>query len=104
MTENVTQIRPEILAVIAGVIVLLLFSLALVWPHRPTVRPGSKGHRPEEGAGDSEEIRPDGYIDSFAGVIQEAGGGMPPIVKLALPGVVLWWLIYLVLNWTMGGG
>jgi hypothetical protein len=104
MTENAMQLWPEILAVIAGSVVLFIFAVTLAWPHRPKVKPGSKGHRPKEETGEHEEIRPDGYIDSFAGEIEEAGGGMPTVVKWALPGIILWWLIYLILFWTPKGG
>jgi hypothetical protein len=100
MTENVLQLWPEILAVIGGSIVLFLFALALGMPHRPKVLPGSSGHRAPEESGEDEEIRADGYIDSFAGEIEEAGGSMPPVVKLALPGILIWWLLYLIFNWA----
>jgi hypothetical protein len=50
--------------------------------------------------GGHEEIRGDGLIDSFSGEIEEAGGGMPLVVKIALPGILLWWLIYLIINWA----
>jgi hypothetical protein len=100
MTQNSLQLWPEILAVVGGALVLFLFALTVAMRHRSTVAPGSSGHRDPEEEGAHEEIRPDGYIDSFAGEIEEAGGSLPPIVKLALPGVILWWLIYLILNWT----
>lgn len=100
MTQNVLQLWPEILGVLAGIAVLILFAIALAIPHRATTPPGSSGHREEGDEGEHEEIRPDGYIDSFANEIEEAGGGLPPIVKLALPGIILWWLIYLIVNWT----
>lgn len=99
MTENVLQLWPQIWSVAGGAFILFLFALAFAIPHRTKTPPGSQGHRHEAEGGDVEEIRPDGYIDSFAGVIEEAGGGMPPIVLLALPGVILWWLVYLLLNW-----
>ncbi|MFL7894217.1 MAG: hypothetical protein ACK2UM_09145 [Anaerolineales bacterium] len=100
MTDNVLQILPEILAIIGGSVVIFLFAVALGIPHRPKNLPGSSGHRPPEDSGENEEIRADGYIDSFAGEIEEAGGGMPAVVKLALPGILIWWLLYLILNWT----
>jgi hypothetical protein len=100
MTQNELQLWPEILTVGFGALVLLLFGLALALPHRATRLPGSSGHREREAEVEHEEIRADGYIDSFAGDIEEAGGGLPLVVKLALPGIILWWLIYLILNWT----
>lgn len=100
MTQNVLELRSEILSVIAGIIVLLIFALAVAIPHIAKNKPGSSGHREEEDHEGHEEIRADGFIDSFAGTIEEAGGGLPPVVKLAVPGVLLWWLVYLILYWT----
>ena len=100
MTQNVLQIWPEIIAVAGGALVLFLFALAIALPHRSKVLPGSEGHREAGDETEHEDIRPDGYIDSFAKEIEEAGGGLPPVVKLALPGILLWWLIYLILNWV----
>lgn len=100
MTQNVLQLWPEIIAVLAGVLVLILFAIVLAIPHRAQTPPGSQGHREGGDETEHEEIRADGYIDSFSNEIEEAGGGLPPIVKLALPGIILWWLIYLLVNWT----
>lgn len=100
MTQNVLELGPQILAVVAGAIVLSIFALAVAIPHIAKNKPGSSGHREEEDHTGHEEIRADGYIDSFAGTIEEAGGGLPPVVKLAVPGILLWWLVYLILNWT----
>ncbi|MGD2078881.1 MAG: hypothetical protein PVH18_10885 [Chloroflexota bacterium] len=101
MTQNVLQVWPEAMAILGGIFILVLFAIALAIPHRAKKLPGSEGHRPDEDD-DYEEIHADGYIDSFAKDIEEAGGGMPPIVKVAFVGVILWWLIYLILNWTAG--
>jgi hypothetical protein len=100
MTQNALEMWPQILTIVAGTVLLLLFAVAVALPHRPKTLPGSSGHRKIEDETAHEEIRADGYIDSFAGEIEEAGGGLPPLVKLALPGVLLWWLLYLILNWT----
>jgi hypothetical protein len=100
MTQNVLQLWPEVFAIVAAIAVLLVFAVVISLPSRPKTLPGSKGHRGAGGQFDYEEIRADGYIDSFGKEIEEAGGGLPLIVKLALPGVLLWWLIYLILNWT----
>jgi hypothetical protein len=99
MTQNALQLWPQIMWIVAGAVVLFLFALTLALPHRASVLPGSKGHREESDETGHEEIHPDGFIDSFAKEIEEAGGGLPPVVKLALPAVLLWWLIYLILNW-----
>lgn len=99
MTENVLQLWPEIFSVVAGAFVLFVFALAISIRQRPSIEAGSSGHRPEEEEGEHEEIRPDGYIDSFAKVIEEAGGGITLVLKIALPGILLWWLVYLILYW-----
>jgi hypothetical protein len=100
MTQDAFNLWGEILGVAAGAFVLLLFGVTLVLHQHSSVTSGTRGHRPIEDEEEHEEIRPDGYIDSFAGVIEEAGGKLPPVVQLALPAVILWWLIYLILNWT----
>jgi hypothetical protein len=100
MTQNVLNVPHEIIWIAAGALVLFLFALTAALPHRGKVLPGSSGHREEEDEGEHEEIRPDGYIDSFAKDIEEAGGAMPPVVVVALVGILLWWLIYLIVNWT----
>ena len=99
MTENAMEIWPQIFSIIGGVVVLVLFALAVALPQHSKMKPGSKGHRTDESTG-HEEIKTDGYIDSFAGTIEEAGGGLPPLVKLAIPGVLIWWLLTLILFWN----
>lgn len=99
MTQNVMQVSWDLIYMFGGSAVLLLFAVLVSVRHRPSVLPGSKGHRDKEDQAEIEEIRPDGYIDSFAKVIEEAGGSMPLIVKVALPGVLAWWLLYLILFW-----
>lgn len=100
MTDNVLRLWPEILTVIGWGLVSLLFAITLGMPHRPKIRPGSQGHRLAGQSGENEENLPDGYIDSFAGVIEEAGGGMPPVLKLALPAILICWVLYLIFNWA----
>ena len=100
MTQNVLELNSQILSVLAGIIILSVFALAVAVPHVVKKKPGSSGHRQEKDHAGHEEIRGDGFIDSFAGTIEEAGGGLPPVVMLALPGILIWWLAYLILNWT----
>jgi hypothetical protein len=97
MPENTLDLWNEVVWVVAGAVVLMLFAITVAIKHRPNTLPGSSGHRAKDDAG-HEEIRPDGYIDSFAGVIEEAGGGMPPVVKLALPGILIWFVAYLIVG------
>jgi hypothetical protein len=100
VTENVLQIGQEILWILGGAAILVLFAVTVALPNRPGVLPGSSGHREAAEEAGHEVIRADGYIDSFGGEIEEAGGGLPLVVLLAIPGVLGWWLIYLIVNWT----
>jgi hypothetical protein len=101
MTQNVMDLGAQIVWTAGGAFILFLFALTVAIPHRARTLPGSQGHRTkEEETGQHEEIHPDGYIDSFAGEIEEAGGGLPLVTRIALPGILLWWLIYLIVNWT----
>ncbi|NPV08568.1 MAG: hypothetical protein HPY83_11495 [Anaerolineae bacterium] len=98
MTQNVLRVPLELAYTFGGALILIIFAVAVAIPHRIGALPGSRGHRDIED--ESEEVRPDSYIDSFAGEIEEAGGGLPLIVRIALPGIILWWLAYLVIYWT----
>jgi hypothetical protein len=100
MTQNVLQLWPQILWLAGGALVLLIFGLAIALPPSMQHLPGSSGHRAEEDHGEHEEIHPDGYIDSFSKEIEEAGGGLPLAVRIALPGVLACWLLYLILYWN----
>jgi hypothetical protein len=99
MPENVLNVWTEIVWIGVGALILLIFAITMAIRHSPKTLPGSSGHRPKEEADEREVIRPDGYIDSFAGVIEEAGGGNPPVVTWFIPIVLLWWLIYLITRW-----
>jgi hypothetical protein len=99
MTQNVLHLGPEIAGIVIGVVVLLIFALAFALPLRSRTSPGSSGHRDEEDA-HHEDVRPDGYIDSFNREIEEAGGGLPWVVLIAVPAVLIVWVVYLVLNWN----
>jgi hypothetical protein len=100
MTQNVLQLGPEVFGIVISAAVLFVFALTVALPHRPKSLPGSSGHRATEDQSVHEEIRPDGYIDSFSKEIEEAGGALPLVVKLAIPGILLWWLLYLILYWA----
>lgn len=115
MVANVLNVWGEIIGVIVGGVILGLFAITFSpLTRRPSVLPGSagprasrqqqKGHEGEsrgEGSGSAGEVvRADGYIDSFAGVIQESGGGMPLIVKISIVAIPLWWLLYIIINFA----
>ena len=99
MTIHGISTLAEAFGVIVAVAVLLLFTFAVAVRHRTSVLPGSSGHRKIEDT-EHEEIRADGYIDSFSGEIEEAGGGMPLFVRLAVIVILAWFVIYLILYWS----
>ena len=115
MTANILNMWGEIFGIFVGVVILWIFAVTFSpLTKRPHVLPGSagrratdeqlKGHADEslsEGSSSSGEVvRADGYIDSFAGVIQESGGGIPLLVKICLVAIPLWWLVYIILNFS----
>ena len=100
MPDNVLQIGPEILSVVTWTIVLIVAALAFAIRHRARTGPATSGHRPPEDEGESERISPDGYIDTFANIIEEAGGGLPVLGWVVVVAIWLMWLLYLIFNWT----
>jgi hypothetical protein len=86
--------------VIAGAIVLLGAALAFAFKyHATTDKAGASGHRPEGQVKEAEITRPDGFIDSFSGVISEAGGGIPFMASIIMITALVSWLVYLILFW-----
>lgn len=104
MTQNVMDLWPEIMWVVGSIVVLLAFAVSVAMPQVARAQPAARGHRPPAEQTVTEEIGPDSYIDSFANEIEEAGGGLPPAMRLAVPGVLIWWLLYIVFNWAPGAG
>lgn len=110
MSANVLNVYGEIIAAVVGALVLTVFAVAFpILVRRPSVLPGSavpgstrgekEGFNKEEQESGGEIVRADGYVDSFSGLVSESGGGLPPIVKVSLL-ALLWWLAYLILNWS----
>ena len=97
MPLNVINVGYEVFSVIAGTIVLLGGALAFSFKHRSTTADaGEKGHRPADSEEDTERVSPDGFIDSFANVISEAGGGMPVIGWIIIGVTVVSYVAYLI--------
>lgn len=100
MPDNVLRLGPEIYSVIAGTIVLLGAALAFAFKYHATSdKAGVSGNRPTDEEHKGEIARPDGFIDSFAGSISEAGGGVPFMATLIMLVVIASWLVYLIANW-----
>ena len=99
MPDNVLDVAGQWFSVIAGTIALLGAAMAFAVRHRMRTKPGSAGHRTKEQAGEVERVGPDGYIDSFANVIEEAGGGLPTMGTVIIVVVVVCYFAYLILFW-----
>ena len=100
MPDNVLRIGPEIISVVAGTIVFIGAALAFAFKYRATAsKAGEQGHRPEDQAREAERVSPDGFIDSFAGVISEAGGGLPFTAWLIIGTTLVCYVAYLFINW-----
>ena len=103
MPDNVLNISGQAFSVIAGLVALLGAALAFSFKHKATnADAGQAGLRPAESEEDTERVSPDGFIDSFAGVISEAGGGMPVIGWVIIGVTLVMYIIYLFLNWVPG--
>lgn len=102
MPKNVLDVWGELTAISIGTVVLVIAALAFSFKHRGRTQPGSSGYRPDEQQSDSERISPDGYIDSFAGMIEEAGGSLPPIGWIAIGIILVSYVAYLIAFWTPG--
>lgn len=112
MAMNVLNVWGEIIGIAVGAIVVLIFGITFSpLVYRPRVPSGSAMEQTEPGEGEKEahqaegesggeHVRADGYIDSFAGLVEEAGGSLPLIVSVFSIGLLLWWLVYLVTNWS----
>ncbi len=101
MVANGMNIWGEILGIASGGLVLFLFGTLMAITVKHTNKPaGRKGRRQPTDRGTEETISSDGLIDSFAGLVEEAGGSLPPLVTVSLIAIPLWWLIYMILNWS----
>ena len=100
MPENVLQVGRVMWVVLLGTITLLGAALAFAFKYRATSdKAGARGQRPADQAREAEIARPDGFIDSFAGAISEAGGGIPFTAAIIMIAVLVSWFAYLVLFW-----
>lgn len=100
MPDNVLRFGPQLFSVIVGTIALLGAALAFAFKYHATSdKAGASGHRPSDEAHKGEITRPDGFIDSFAGAISEAGGGIPFMATIIMLTTLVTWFVYLLLNW-----
>ena len=100
MPDNVLRVGPQIWSVLAGTIVFFGAALAFAFKYHAThSKAGESGLRPEGEAKDAERVSPDGFIDSFAGVISEAGGGLPFMALIIMATTLVCYFVYLFLYW-----
>ena len=100
MPDNVLRVGPELFAVIAGMIVFFGAALAFAFKyHATSSNAGQSGHRPEGQEKEAEKVKPDGFIDTFAGVISEAGGGVPFMAWVIMGVTLVCYVVYLFINW-----
>jgi len=100
MPDNVLRVGPQLFSVIVGTIVLLGAALSFAFKYRAgSDKAGVRGHRPSGQTKEGEITAPDGFIDSFAGAISEAGGGMPFMATLIMLVALVSWFVYLLVNW-----
>ena len=100
MPDNVLQIGPTVLSVFVWTTVLVAGALVFAIRHRAHTGAGTSGHRPSGEESEDERISPDGYIDTFANIVEEAGGGLPVMGWIVMIAVWLMWLLYMIFNWT----
>jgi hypothetical protein len=99
--RSILEIGPQIFSVVAGTIVLIGASLAFAFKYRATSsKAGEQGQRPADQVREAEKVSPDGFIDSFAGVISEAGGGLPFTAWLIMGVTIVCYFVYLFLYWS----
>lgn len=99
MTKNVLEVVPQLIAILIGIHVLLGLALAFSFRYRTGAEPGRQGHR-EEGEEAVHNVSPQGWIESFAGRIEEAGGGLPRMGLIIIIVVFIWYFAYLLLYWA----
>ncbi len=111
MTLNVLNVWGEFIGIAAGGLILLIFGLIFSpLVYRPKVPSGAAVERTSPGEKEEHEARgqeaggehvhADGYIDSFAGLVEEAGGSLPLIVSVFSIGLLIWWAVYMLLEWS----
>lgn len=101
MPENVLQVGPQIFSIVIGTFVFLGAAIVFAFKYRAVSarKAGERGHRPAEEIGESEQVSPDGFIDTFAGVVSEAGGSMSFTGWLIMGVTLVSYFIYLFVYW-----
>jgi hypothetical protein len=98
--KNVLEVGPQLFATIAGIIVFLGAAFVFSFRYRTGAEAGRRGHRDEAEEGIEQRVSPSGFIDSFAGRVEEAGGGLPYTGWIIMGVVLVCYFAYLFLFWN----
>lgn len=100
MPKNVLELWPQIFYTTVAILVLLGASLAFSFKYRSGAEAGRRGHREGEAEAEEQRVSPSGWISSFAGRVEEGGGGVPFIGLAIFLVTIIWYFVYLFLFWT----
>ena len=111
MALNVLNIWGEIFGIAGGALILIIFSITfypLATRYRmPPKRMEDSGQteggseKPvHRGELEADKIRASDYVESFNGDVTGGRGAIPLVVAIFVIGLIIWWGIYLVTNWS----
>lgn len=111
MVLNVLNIWGEIILIVVSVVALITFCLIfLPFNTRRKITTPKMEEYPysvdtpekqnEKDMTEEETIRADEYIESFNGNVVSGRGIVPVMVIITLIGLLVWWVGYMVLNWS----
>jgi hypothetical protein len=121
MVANSLNVYGEIVAILFSGGFLFFWAMTLGLPYITGLQAAQRGHRQKE-RGEAQQagleqrqrggmtqdegpevVGPDGFVDSFAETIEEAGGGLPPVVAITVIGVIIWYIVYVIIFWAPRG-
>lgn len=109
MAMNVLNIWGELLGIVGGALILIIFGVTLypIFSHyrvpsrRMEETPEPEGDAKKQGgSGGEDKIHPQDYIEGVNGHVHSAFGVVPLVAGLFGIGLFVWWAIYLVTNWS----
>jgi hypothetical protein len=111
MAMNVLNVWGEIIGIVGGALILIIFGVTLyplltryrIPSHRmeESSQPvGSSEKQNRKGSPQGDKIQPQDYVESFNGNVHSAFGVIPLVASIFGIGLFIWWAIYLVTNWS----
>jgi len=108
MALNVLNIWGEIFGIAGGALILIIFSVTFYplvtryrMPPRNMEEEQAAAEKPsKKGDLEADKIRASDYVESFNGDITGGRGPVPLVVAIFVIGLIIWWGIYLVTNWS----